>query len=276
MIHNFCYFNGKIIPLSKAYISLDDLGILRGYGAFDFSRTYNGKPFHLKDQFARFKNSAKSIGLSVPISQKEFEEVLYQLLKKNKLKDASFRAVITGGRAASDMISGSTPTFYILVEPAYSLPDSLYKKGVKLVPHNYMRYVPEAKTTNYIEAARLQKEKKKQGAFEILYTSDNKVFECASSNFFLIKGNTLITAKNNVLPGITRRIILSLAQPHFVIEEREVGVDELATAHEAFVTGANKKVLGVVKIGNVIVGNGVVGEKTKLLKRLFDEYTTKW
>ncbi|MEI6479097.1 MAG: aminotransferase class IV, partial [bacterium] len=189
MIHKFCYFDGKIIPIDKARIGLDDLGILRGYGAFDFSRTYNGKLFHIKDQFARFKNSTKSIGLSVPVSQSSFEEILYKLLKKNKLKDASFRAVVTGGPSSSDMISGNKPIFYILVEPAYSLPSSFYKNGVKLILHEYMRYVPQAKTTNYIEAARLQKEKKRQKAFEILYTSDNKIFECSSSNFFLIKNN---------------------------------------------------------------------------------------
>ena len=276
MIYNFCYFDGAIIPVSKARVSPRDLGVLRGYGAFDFSRTYNGKLFHSKDQYARFKNSAGTIGLKLPVSQKEFEAILQELLKKNKIKDASFRAIITGGTASDDMISGTKPLFYILVEPICLLPDSMYKKGVKLILHDYMRYEPEAKTINYIEAARMQKEKKKQKAFEILYTSGGKVFECASSNFFIVKGDTLITAKDNVLGGITRKIVLTLAKPHFTIEEREVYLNELESADEAFITGANKKVLPVVKIGDVKIGDGVVGEKVKLMKQLFDEYTTKW
>ncbi|MEI6479171.1 MAG: aminotransferase class IV, partial [bacterium] len=86
----------------------------------------------------------------------------------------------------------------------------------------------------------------------------------------------LITAKDNVLPGITRRIVLSLAKSHFDIEEREVSVEELKTADEAFVTGANKKVLPVVRIGDIVIGNGDVGEKTRSLGRLFSEYTEKW
>jgi hypothetical protein len=55
----FCYFNGKIINLKQATLSIYDLGLIRGYGVFDFFRTYNGKIFHAKEHHARFKNSAK-------------------------------------------------------------------------------------------------------------------------------------------------------------------------------------------------------------------------
>ncbi len=275
MIHKYCYFDGKIIPVNKARIVPNDLGVLRGYGAFDFSRTYNGKLFRPKDQYARFQNSTKKIGLKLPVSGKKFEEILYQLLKKNKVADASFRAVMTGG-PSEDMISVKKPLLFILVEPAYAPTPIQYSKGVKLITHEYMRYAPEAKTTNYIEAVKLQKEKKKQGAFEILYTFNGNIFECASSNFFLFKGKTLVTAKNSVLPGITRKTVLTIAKPHFNIEEREVSFSEISEADEVFITGANKKILPIVKIGNIVIGSGKVGEQTKILQRLFDEYVSAW
>lgn len=275
MTLNYCYFDGKIIPMNKARIAPNDLGVLRGYGAFDFSRTYNGKLFHPKDQYNRFKNSAKIIGLKLPMSESDFESTLIALIKKNKLKDASFRAVITGGPAVDGLVPHD-PLLYILVEPTCNLPDVLFKKGVSLMIHKFQRYAPEAKTTNYIEAVRLQGERKKQKAYEILYTENGNIRECSTSNFFLIKGDTLITPINNILHGITRKIVLGIAKQHFNIEEREVSVSELETADEAFITGANKKVLPIVKVGDIKIGNGKVGEKSKLLYRLFDEYTKKW
>jgi len=274
MTHKYCYFQGAIVLFEKAGIALNDLGVLRAYGAFDFYRTYNGKPFHLKDHYARFQNSAKSIGLTVPISFKQFEEITLNLLKKNKIKDASFRAVLLGGPVDNSLLS-TKPTFYILVEEAYNPTKEQLEKGVKLMTHEYLRYIPEAKSTNYVEAVKMQKEKIKQKAYEILYLSNGLVLECSTSNIFIIKGNHLITPSKNILKGITRKIVLKIAKKDFVVEEREVEIYELLLADEVFITGANKKILPIVKIDKKIVGKGKVGEKTKLLQRLWEEEVGK-
>ena len=93
----YCYFNGEIINLNKAVLPVYDLGIVRGYGAFDFFRTYNGKIFHAKEHYARFKNSLKEIGSKLELSFQDFEKDCYELMKLNKMKEASFRILMTGG-----------------------------------------------------------------------------------------------------------------------------------------------------------------------------------
>ena len=275
MTLNYCYFDGKIIPLSKARISPNDLGVLRGYGAFDFLRTYNGQPFHLEEHFERFKNSAKEIGLKVPVSYAEVEGAMYSLLKKNKVTDGSFRLVIIGGPTTSGLLA-QKPVFYILAEEVYEPSKKELTSGVKLITHEHMRYVPEAKTTNYIEAVRMQAEKNKRKAYEILYVNDGYVYECSTSNIFLIQGTTLITPLDGILGGITREVILELAAPYFKIEERPVSVDEIKKADEIFISGTNKKVLPVTTIDDIKVGDGKVGEQTKILQVLFEEYTQSW
>lgn len=272
MTLNYCYFDGKIIPISKARISPDDLGVLRGYGVFDFLRTYNGTPFHLKEHFARFQNSAKKIGLKVPVSYIEVERVIYLLLKKNKVLDGSFRLVLVGGSTTAGL-QVQKPVFYILAEPVYEPLKKDLELGVKIITHEHMRYVPEAKSTNYIHAVNLQKEIRAQKAFEVLYQYNGYIYECSTCNIFLIKGNTLITPLDGILGGITRQVLLELAQPYFKIEERPVSIAEIKAADEIFVAGTNKPVLPVILIDDIKIGKGKVGEQTKILKALFDEYS---
>ncbi len=272
MTHKYCYFQGSIIPFDKAHIALNDLGVLRGYGVFDFYRSYNGKPFYLKEHYARFQNSAISIGLKVPVSFVEFEKITLDLLKKNKVKDASFRAVLLGG-PVQNSLSPAKPTFYILNEEAYVPTKEQLQKGVGLMVHEYVRYIPEAKTTNYVEAVKMQKERMKQKAYEILYVSNGEVFECSTSNIFMIKGNHLITPNKKILNGITRRVVLKIAKKDFIIEERDVEIYELLLADEVFISGTNKEILPVVRVGKDIIGNGKVGEKTKLLQKLWEDET---
>ena len=272
MTHKYCYFQGSIIPFDKAHISLNDLGVLRGYGVFDFYRSYNGKPFCLKEHFARFQNSAKSIGLKVPVSFATFEKITLDLLKKNKVKDASFRAVLLGG-PVQNSLSPAKPTFYILNEEAYAPTKEQAQKGVGLMVHEYLRYIPEAKTTNYVEAVKMQKERIKQKAYEILYVSDGMVLECSTSNIFMIKGNHLITPNKNILNGITRKMVIKIAKKDFIIEERDVEIYELLLADEIFISGTNKEVLPIIKVGNKIISKGKVGEKTKLLQKLWKDVT---
>ena len=275
MTHKYCYFQGSIIPFNKAHISLNDLGVLRSYGVFDFYRTYNGKPFHLKEHYLRFQNSAKLVGLKVPVSYKDFEKITLDLLKKNKQKDGSFRAVLLGGLAQSGL-SSTKPTFYILAEEVYTPTKEQLENGVGLMLHEYLRYTPEAKTTHYMEAIKMQKEKAKQKAYEILYFSNNNVLECSTSNFFMIKGDKLITSEKNVLGGITGLALIKIAKKDFKIEKREVKLEELLSADEVLISGTNKEILPVVRVGSNKIGSGKVGEKTKLLQKLWKEYTQSY
>ena len=64
----YCYFNGKIVPEDNVGVSVRDMAVLRGYGMFEFLRTYDGRLFHFEDHIKRFRNSARMMGLRVPLS----------------------------------------------------------------------------------------------------------------------------------------------------------------------------------------------------------------
>lgn len=271
----FFYLNGNVMDISKPAVMINDIGILRGYGVFDFMRTRNGRIFHWEDHFARFSNSAKLLHLKAPIGKDAIAKAIKELLKKNKCPEASIRLMLTGG-PTDDGMTYKKPTFAILIEDIYDFPKKCYTQGVKLITHEYERLLPQSKNNNYIWAVKLASLKKRKGAVEILYTSRGKILEASTANFFIIKGATLITTKDEILKGITRKIVLKLTRRHFKVEERDVRIEELDSASEAFVTGTNKLIMPVVKVDNKIIGNGKVGENTKLLMEEYKKYTGKY
>jgi branched-chain amino acid aminotransferase len=268
----FCYFNGKTTNLKQATLSIYDLGIMRGYGAFDFFRTYNGKIFHAKEHYARFKNSLKEIGLDLKISFLDFEKACYELMNKNKLKECSFRVLMTGGEMTDGLLS-TKPNLIILCEPPYSPTKKDEENGIKIITAKYLRPFATSKTTCYIEAVRLEPKKRKAGATEILFIDNGKVFEFATSNIFIVKKGILLTPKNDVLKGITRKSVIDLAKKNKIkVIEKDISEKELYSADEVFLTATNKKVLPIVKIDSKKVSNGKAGQLTKKIQNLFNDY----
>ncbi len=271
----YFYLNGKILDINKPALQINDIGVLRGYGVFDFFRTYNGKVFHWEDHFKRFTSSAKSLNLKVLLSKDSILKIVKQLLKKNNCIDASVRLVLTGG-PTDDGLSYKKPTFAILIEDIYDFPKNFYRQGAKLISFEHQRLLPQSKNNNYILAVKMGPLKKKKGAVEVLYTSDGKILEASTSNFFIFKGATVITPKDNILKGITRKVVLRLAKKRFKVEERELKIGELDSATEAFITGTNKLIMPIVMVDNKKIGDGEVGENTKLLMEEFKKYVEKY
>lgn len=268
----YCFFNGQITLLSEAKISLYDIGILRGFGVYEALPAFGGKPFRFADHWNRFVDSAHSLGLNIPITEEKAEKVMKELLEKNNLKErANIRIILTGGPAINGIeFNFETPTFYILVEKFEPLPKEIYEKGGKLVTYRHLRERPEHKTINYLNAVNLQAWRKEEGALEILYTYDGEVLEPATSNIFIIKDGVLITSAENILKGITRKVVLEIAAESGIkVEERIVDENELQTADEIFITSSFKDVAPITQIDDFKVGNGEVGPITKDLMGKF-------
>ena len=150
----------------------------------------------------------------MPLGKNEIERIINKLILKNKVKQASIRIVLTGGRSADAMhFDSNTPTFYILVSEFKPLKLELFKNGIKLATVDHSRDAAEIKTTNYVEAVKnINERQKKEKFFEILYVSNGIVLEASTSNFFAFIGDKLIAPKDNILKGITRNLVIKLAK----------------------------------------------------------------
>ena len=264
--------NGKFIDERDAKISVNDIGLHRNYGVFEVLRTYNGAPFLLKEHLNRLVKSAKEIGLVVPYSKKEISENISKILQKNKEEESLIKILVTGGESKDGMNPGIKPTFLILTKPLPVTDKDIYKKGVKLITYEHKRFIPSAKTLNYIQLIKSFKELKKEKAFTLLYTSDGNVSEGATCNIFFYKSKKLITPKTGVLNGITRNLVIKLAGKNFTVDQKDIKLGILNSSEEVFITMTTKGIVPVVKIDKHTIGNGKPGKNTKIIMKLFDKY----
>jgi len=261
------YVDGKFLPRDQATIPVDDLAVLRGYAAWDIMRTFKGKPYFIDEHIQRLMASAKKIGLDLPWTKKEIKSVILTLLEKNPdLDEANIRILITGGSSPDYFTPSDRPRLIVLPTDIPKLPEEWYTKGVKVITHTEERTIPDAKVTDYIQAALALKKAKAAGAVEAVYVNpDNQALEATTSNLFAFIDDILITPDTGVLKGITRKTILSLAREHFQVSEQALDLADLFRAEEIFITATNKGVVPVVQVDDVTIGAGIPGPNTKIL-----------
>jgi branched-chain amino acid aminotransferase len=267
-----CFVNGQQLDNTQATLKINDLSILRGYGVFDFFRTVNNKPLFLEDHLDRFYYSAKVAQLPITFSKQELRNQIHQLLEINNLPISGIRIVLTGG-CTEDSYTIGAPNLFITQE-AISFPtEDKYLNGVKLITYNYLRELPAIKTINYMTGIWLKEEIKKQHAFDALYVNQGQVLELTRSNIFIVtKDDKIVTPANLILKGVSRKIVLEIASSNYDVEERDIDVEELLHAKEAFLTGTTKRILPIVTIDNHKIGNGKPGKITRQLLDLFNQF----
>lgn len=264
--------NGKVVNAADASLKVNDLAILRGYGVFDYFLVREGVPMYLDQYVRRFFQSAGLLYLEMPFSALALKDLIHELIAANDVPDAGMRLLLTGGYA-DDGYSPVAPNLLILMHPMPAANEDYYKNGVKTLLHGYQRELPEAKSINYLTGIRLLGEMKRQGATEILYHDFGTIREAVRSNFFLVtKDNKIVTPGEQILRGITRHNVITLAKQHFEVEERNVNVEELYFAKEAFITSTIKGSMPVVQVGDQIIGDGKPGEVTRTLGALLESY----
>lgn len=278
---NIFYINGNYVPEEQAVLPIRDLSILRGYGAFDYLRTYGGQPYRLEANLARLRKSCEILELPLRWSDEEISAIVQELLRRNAgtAEEFSIRLIVTGGISSNNIMPDGEATLAILVQPMKEFAAENYENGTKVITVELHRLFPDAKSTLYTPAILAQKRAKEQGAIEALYKDANgNILEATTSNFFAFFGNTLVTPPledGNILAGVTRLTVLELAQEYFTVEIRPLSYEELLKADEAFLTSANKEVMPVVQVDEHVIGDGRVGEGSRQLLSLFRDKVYK-
>lgn len=261
------YVNGKFVSAEEIQINIFDLGLLRGQAVFEYFRTYHKQPLHLNERIQRLLSSAQASAISVVQTFSQIENIVHTLLQNSPYEECTIRMIATGGETEDGFMPLGTGSLFILVKQFQPLPPDLYTKGIRLLTTPLKRSFPSIKSTHYLPALVALK---KTQAQDILFINDkNEILEASSANFFGVKGGKLITSNSpDILPGITRKILLS----HFPAEQRPIPLEELFSWDEAFTSSSVKEIVPVVAVDGKKIGNGLPGPQTASLIEFYKEY----
>ncbi len=248
--------NGEFIP----HITLTgtEVEFNYGYGVFETIRTYHGKPFELTAHLQRLRRSAEGIQLSISAS--------------NTLLTQWLQAHCTGTDELRLKLIAAPGRIYILSQPLVLAPH-LLTKGVTVGLYTLERNQPGIKSLARIQeylAHEQAVERKQHDA--LLINHRKEVYECAQANFYYVKDDVIYTPRHAILPGITRNVIIQLAEQHYTVKQKRIYLDEVLMADECFLTQTSTGVVPVVQIEERLVGNGKPGMVTQDLIGLFNDY----
>lgn len=280
------YMDGKFVEKSKAVVSVFDHGLLYGDGIFEGIRAYNGSVFRLVDHINRLYDSARVIRLKMPLTKHEMSEAVLETLRKNQLRDAYIRLVVTRGTGdlGVDPSLCKAPTTFIIAEPMSSILGPREPKVLRMMVSSYRRDAVdstshEVKSLNYMNSILAKIEANSAGADDaILLDRRGFVSEASVTNIFLVKDGKVVTPSSaaGILHGITRDRIVRLCQDlGLEVEQRDVTPFELAVADEVFVVGTKSELAAVGMISGNSVGGGAAGPTTRKLYQEFSKLVVR-
>lgn len=267
------YFNGRLVPRSRARIPVLDYGFLYGFGLFETMRAYGGRVFRLGRHLDRLARSAEALG--IPVDTQELQAAVVDTLRVNGLGDARIRVAVSIGQGAMapDPTTCRNPTVLVLAEEYCPYAEEVYRRGfratVSTIRRNSQSLLSRLKSANYLESVLARQEARAAGLDEALFLNERGLLaEASMSNVFLVHGDGLRTPgeKSGVLPGITREAVLELAcQEGIAVVERDVRLRELFHAQEAFLTNSLIEVMPLTEVEGKPIGSGRPGAVTKRL-----------
>lgn len=274
------FIDGKYLNERDAKISVFDHGLLYGDGIFEGIRAYNGRVFKLKEHIDRLFCSAKALLLEIPMSHSELMKATVETCRKNKLRDAYIRLIVTRGVGSLGLNPKSCkrPSVIIIAGSIQLYPPEFYAKGLTIITVPTTRNLhsalnPAIKSLNYLNNILAKIEANNGGCEEaVMLNAEGFVAECTGDNLFIVKNGELFTPplSAGALYGITRQTVIELArEAGLKVSEPNLTRYDLFNADECFLTGTGAELIPVVKIDGRVIGGGKPG---KITRKLVEDY----
>ena len=280
------WMDGDLLDWSDAKIHVLTHTLHYGTGVFEGVRAYETSAgpaiFRLNDHTKRLFNSADLIGMSIPYSPEELNDAQANIVRENKLNNAYIRPMCFYGSEGMGLRADNLKVHVCIAAWDWGsyLGDDKITNGIKVKVTDFPKrceksMLHKAKASgNYLYSMLALKDALNSGFDEALILDvDNNVNEGSGENFFMVKDGTLYTPRDHtVLNGITRQTIIDISEDlNLEVFEKDISVDDVKVADEAFFTGTAAEVTPVVQVDQSKIGDGMTGKITrKVQKEYFD------
>lgn len=284
----FAYFENKIVPLSEAKVGIMTHALNYGTACFEGIRgNWNEKQgqmylFRLKDHYLRMEKSCKILKINLQYTADQLCDITVDLVEKNAYREDIYVRPLAykSSQAVGVRLHNLEDDVFVFVTPFGPYLDT--EKGAKCGISSWRRIddnmiPPRGKVTGlYVNSALAKTEAWESGYDEaILLSADGHVSEGSGENIFIVTNGKLVTpsSADNILKGITRDTVITLAKEELGLEtiERPVDRSELYIADECFMTGTAANVTPVVEVDRRAIGDGKVGPVTRKIKQLYED-----
>lgn len=281
----YIWMDGNFVKWDDAKIHILSHVIHYGTGVFEGLRCYDTPKgsflFRLKEHTERLFNSAKIYRMEIPYTQKEINDVIVELIKKNGLKSAYVRPVVYRGYSELGVNPFPNPVCVAIATLQWGkyLGDDALENGIDVMVSSWNRMAPNtfpamAKcSANYMNSQLIKMEAIVYGFVEgIALDNTGYVSEGSGENIFVVKNGVVYTPPLHacILPGITRNTIIELCGDLGIpLVQEMLNREFLYLADEVFFTGSAAEVTPIRTIDKIKIGEGKAGPITKRLQKYF-------
>ena len=269
------YLNGEYLPLVDAKVSVLDRGFLFGDGVYEVIPVYAGRLFRFEDHVVRLNNSLREIRLALDKTVAEWQAIFQPMLDSSK--DQYIYLQITRGVAPKrdhGFPEQLVPTVFAMCSDIKPFAGRV--TGVKALTLDDTRWqMCHVKAITLLANILLRQHALDQDCAEAILVRNGYIVEGAASNVFAVIDDELITPpKNNeILPGITRDVILELADANNMPYREDVlALEALQNATELWVTSSTREIVPIIELDGNMVGSGQPGSVYQKMDQLLQAY----
>jgi branched-chain amino acid aminotransferase len=273
------FVRGAYVPIAEAAIPITDWGFLRSDATYDVVTVWDGAFFRLDAHLERFMRSCERFRLHPGLTPAQITEVLAECVRRSGLRNSYVEMIVTRGQppwgsrdprqAVNRFYAFAVPFVWIANEAQRERGLHLKVSSVQRIPAGSVD--PTAKNYHWNDLTMGLLGALDAGA-DTVVLSDPKgnVVEGPGFNIFCVRNGALVTPKEGVLEGISRRTVIEIARALGVpIELRALPADELRGADEAFLTSSGGGVLPVTRVDDHVLGTGRPGPLTQRLHAVY-------
>ena len=278
-----CAFQrGEYVPIGQASIPMTDWGFLRSDAAYDVVTVWDGAFFRLDAHLDRFFASCARFRLDPGKSRAEVAAVLAECVRRSGLRRSYVEMIVTRGQPpwGSRDPRQAINQFYAFAVPFVWIANEEQRlRGLHVIVSDVQRIPPAsvdptAKNYHWNDLTMGLLGALDAGAETVLLRdARNNVVEGPGFNVFAVMGRSLVTPREGVLHGVTRRTAIEIARAAgYEVQERELPMAELLRADEAFITSSGGGVMPVTRVNGSPIADGVPGRITRELNASYWEW----